>query len=236
MTMKRNQVIITALVVMIAVAGYLNYVDAKKTNTKTKVALTDTGEISALVPFDEEGMLTDNLLYTPAVEIGEALTMEDSGNMIMTDMTEMADVTDMQATAADQTTSPDAGEAVFVNTISSSSYFVQAKLEREQARSKQKDILMGLINDTKIDQEQRAMCADAMLEIQKRIEKETAAEAMIEAKGFKEVYVRIDDNTVDVVVNKDALSDAEIAQIEDIVKRKTGMNPEQIRISAIKKQ
>ena len=34
----------------------------------------------------------------------------------------------------------------------------------------------------------------------KRIEKENAAEDMLKAKGFSEVYVRIDDDTVDVVV------------------------------------
>ncbi len=223
MVMKRNQVIVTALVVMIAVAGYLNYSDSKDEG-QGPVVLDDYGEISAIAPFDENNMqATDPFMDTG--EIGDALTMEDEGNMISTSV--------MQAQSEGE--SYEAGEAVFVNTTLNSSYFVQAKLEREQSRAKQKDILMGLINDDKIDQDKRAVCADAMLEIQKRIEKETAAEAMIEAKGFKEVYVRIDDNTVDVVVNKDALSDAEIAQIEDIVKRKTGMNPEQIRISAMKK-
>ena len=59
---------------------------------------------------------------------------------------------------------------------------------------------------------------------------------MIEAKGFNEVYVRIDDDTVDVVVNKESLSEAEIAQIEDIVKRKTGVSADKIRISPIKKK
>ena len=74
-----------------------------------------------------------------------------------------------------------------------------------------------------------------MMQLQERIEKETAAEAMIESKGFKEAYVRIDDDTVDVVVDKDTLTDAEVAQIEDIVKRKTGMEPSKIRINTLQK-
>ena len=49
------------------------------------------------------------------------------------------------------------------------------------------------------------------------------------------MYIRIDDETVDVVVDKEMLSDAEIAQIEDIVKRKTGFKANQIRISTLKK-
>lgn len=92
-----------------------------------------------------------------------------------------------------------------------------------------------MINNKNLNDSKRSECADQKIEIQKRIEKETAAESMIESKGFSEVYVRIDDETVDVVVNKEALSQAEIAQIEDIVKRKTGMSASKIRISTMKK-
>ena len=86
-----------------------------------------------------------------------------------------------------------------------------------------------------ISQEQKEKCTESMMELQQRIEKETAAEAMIESKGFKEAYVRMDDDTVDVVVDKDTLTDAEVAQIEDIVKRKTGMDASKIRINTLSK-
>jgi stage III sporulation protein AH len=75
-----------------------------------------------------------------------------------------------------------------------------------------------------------------MLQLQERIEKETAAEAMIESKGFKEAYVRMDTDTVDVVVDRDTLTDAEVAQIEDIVKRKTGYDASKIRINTLQKK
>ena len=45
----------------------------------------------------------------------------------------------------------------------------------------------------------------------------------------------MDDDTVDVVVDKDTLTDAEVAQIEDIVKRKTGMEASKIRINTLSK-
>jgi stage III sporulation protein AH len=213
MKMKRNQIIITALVVMVAVAGYLNYADSAKNKTAAaQMALDDSGNLLGPLGLDDDTIWADTPNDPTAMQ-GDALV----------------------ATSANgESSDNNMGEAVFVST-QENPFFMQAKLEREQARAKQKEILMGMINDDKLDEDKRSASADAMLEIQKRIEKETATEAMIEAKGFKEVYVRIDDNTVDVVVNKDALSDAEIAQIEDIVKRKTGMTPEQIRISAMKK-
>ncbi len=220
-SLKRNQIIITALVVMIAVAGYLNYVD-RKDKTATGITLNDKGEISALIP-------TEIMTADTEGEIGTALTIDDNP-MIAT----LSDA-DQNSTLYVSDTTSDPGTAVFVNTTQDSSYFVQAKLNREQARAKEKEILTEVINNTNIEQIKKAEAADSIMEIQKRIEKETAAEAMIESKGFAEVYVRIDDESVDVVVNKEALTDAEIAQIEDIVKRKTGMRPDQIHISPMRK-
>ena len=42
--------------------------------------------------------------------------------------------------------------------------------------------------------------------------------------------------TVDVVVDRDTLTDAEVAQIEDIVKRKTGYDASKIRINTLQKK
>ena len=64
-------------------------------------------------------------------------------------------------------------------------------------------------------------------------EKETAAEILLEAKGFDDAIVSIDGGSVDVVVNTEELSEAQRAQIEDIVIRKTGVSADAIVISAV---
>ena len=124
---------------------------------------------------------------------------------------------------------------MFVNSSTDTSYFVQAKLDREQSRAKQKDMLNEMLNNEKATSEQKNEATTAMLQIQKRIEKENAAEDMLKAKGFSEVYVRMDDDTVDVVVDKEKLTDAEIAQIEDTIKRKQGLPADKIRITPFQK-
>ena len=64
-------------------------------------------------------------------------------------------------------------------------------------------------------------------------EKEAAAEVLLQAKGFQEAVVSINGDAVDVVINAAELSDAQRAQIEDIVKRKTDIAAENIVISTI---
>ncbi len=222
MSIKKNHVIITALVVMIAAAGYLNYIDSTPGDV-SEVMLTDEGDIAAVS--DDEVAVNDE---NPEI-LGEAALEETTAKAEESGKAEKTEENTEEAA------SPDAGTAVFVNSSNDSSYFVQAKLDREQSRNKQKDMLNEMLNNENIDAEKKNEVTTAMLQIQQRIEKETAAESMIEAKGFNEVYVRIDDDTVDVVVDKAELTDAEIAQIEDIVKRKTGVSADKIRITPLKK-
>ena len=213
---KRNHVIISALVVMIAVAGYLNFRDTRAGN-EDGWALTSTQEIMALILDDTTG-------HEVAVV---NTTLDEAGNLNTTHNISIA-------TTANETQNTEPGTAVFVNSANDSSFFIQAKLNREQARSSQMASLTEMINNQNIAQDQRALTAEQLLELQSRIERETAAEALVEAKGFTEVYVRIGDNTVDVVVDTPSLSDAEIAQIEDVIRRKTGFSLDQIFISPLR--
>lgn len=218
---KRNQVVVTALAVMIAAAGYLNFQESKSAEgTKTAMQLTEEGDMTAWV---DEGYsaLPDDMTAEEAAIVEDGKKGKPKLDPVTAEVSE---------TTGD-------GTAVFANAQAGSDaaqYFAEAKLDREQSRAKQKDILTEMINNTNVSESQKNVCSDSMLELQERIEKETAAEAMIEAKGFSDAYVRIDDETVDVVVNKDSLTEQEVAQIEDIVKRKTGYTAEQIRISTWK--
>jgi len=213
---KRNHVIISALVVMIAVAGYLNFRDTRA-GSENGWALTSTQEIMALILDDTTG-------HEVAVV---NTTLDDAGNLSTTHNISIA-------TTAGEGQQTEPGTAVFVNSANDSSFFIQAKLNREQARSSQMASLTEMINNQNIAQDQRALTAEQLLDIQSRIERETAAEALVEAKGFTEVYVRIGDNTVDVVVDTPSLTDAEIAQIEDVIRRKTGFTLDQIFISPLR--
>ncbi len=227
---KKNQIIITALVAMVAVAGYLNYINRSSLEPQ-EMMFNENGE---LINYDYDELEAAGDLYYDddiAIEMDSDTAVAASANASeKTDTTE--DTTQKSAAAEDDET----GKAVFVNNSNDSSYFIQAKLDREQSRAKQKEILTEMLSDENIDTAKKEECADSMIEIQKRIEKETAAESLIEAKGFEEAYVRIDDGTVDVVVSKAELTSAELAQIQDIVKRKTGAEVKNIRITPMKAQ
>ncbi|NLM14151.1 MAG: SpoIIIAH-like family protein [Epulopiscium sp.] len=226
---KRNQIIVTALVAMIAIAGYLNYTDSSRMKD-AEIVYDEELDISSTIP--DDAMIMETMETTDSSEgiIGEALTndpellaLEDSEEAGL-EVAEGEEVVDNE----------DPGAAVFVNSTTDTPYFAQAKLDREQARAQEKEILTQLLNNKDLEKDKKSKAAEEMLNLQKRIEKESATEAMIEAKGFKEVYVRINDNGVDVVVNKEKLTEQELAQIEKIVRSATGFDVDKIQIIPLK--
>ena len=236
--LKRNQVIITALVLMIAVAGYLSWQDSRQDMADSGFVLDGQGGGSPLVPdpnaqtlFPEDGAQTGLIgvpwpdVHNPAID-----SYSDVDWPSLADL----DLDNIMMPQTNEENMTEAGEAIFVDGRVESTFFVQARLMREQSRSNERSILNDLINNNNVEAEQRGQAADAMLEIQRRIERETAAEAVIKSKGFSEVYVRISDNAVDVIVNKPELTDQDLAQIIDVIKRKTGMNETQIHISPMR--
>ena len=199
--LKKNQVIITSLAVLIAIAGYLNFADVDL-GLKNKEASADSSSILEDVDYD----LTD-----------ETALLDENG----TD----SSLTDVQ----DQTTSTP-GEAVLT---AASDFAAQAKLSREQIRSQNKADLQAIINNQDLGDDQKQEAVSTMVSMADLTEKESAAELLLEAKGFENVIVNLTGETADVVVPEADLTDAKRAQIEDIVKRKTGIAPENIVITPL---
>ena len=95
-----------------------------------------------------------------------------------------------------------------------------------------RETLLEVINNTNVAEEEKQNAILAMTDMAQNAEMEAAAELLLEAKGFEGCVVSITDESADVVVNETDLGDAQRAQIEDIVKRKTEIAGENIVITA----
>jgi stage III sporulation protein AH len=227
--LKRNQIIIAALVVMIAVAGYLTWLDSRPDDDHIGYRLSD-GEIEALIgpsgtllAFDDVWNTTHNPAITAA---GDGITWPNLAGL---------DLSDIIALPTNEENITEAGEAVFVDRNNQSPFFVQARLNREQHRSTVKATLTDLINNYNISDAQRGQAFDEKMEIQRRIERETGIESLLESKGFAEVYVRISDHGVDIIIGQETLSPSELAVILDTAMRKAGVNANQVFVTPMRR-
>ena len=201
---KKNQIIIAALAVMIAAAGYLNYSGKlfgdKDTAEKTNAELAN----KELLDISEE------------------------------DVTASAsdDIKSQDGTDSDGSVDGTPGEAVLTSG-EASAVVAEAKVTREQVRAKNKESLMEIIDNENLSDEQKQDAVNQMVAMTDIAEKEATAETLLASKGFSEAVVSLTQDAADVVVNAAELSDANRAQIEDIITRKTGVAAQNIVITPV---
>lgn len=221
---KKNQIIITALSIMIAVAGYLNFSNRELT-VSSPIVETDTSQNAAESTTQES---VDTMDISGADEI--ALNEGAKGNQ---DNAEVS--APVQDKIGENSSQANIGEAVLTD-AGAADFITKAKLAREQTRAKSKEMLMNMIENDKIGESGKKEAEQKILQLSNDMEMESQIEQLLGAKGFQNVVVSISNENVDVLLNQEKLSDVQKAQVEDIVMRKTGLNMEKIVISTIKNQ
>ena len=201
---KKNQIIITTLAIMIAVAGYLNY---------SGRIFGESGKAEAT-----NGELANQELLDITSEDG---AQETAG-----------DIESQDQEVADGTVEGTPGEAVLTNG-DVTGVVAEAKVTREQVRAKNKETLLEIIDNANLSDEQKQDAINQMIAMTELAEKEAAVETMLASKGFSDTVVSLTAETADVVVNSAELTDANRAQIEDIITRKAEISPENIVITPI---
>ncbi|HIW84275.1 MAG TPA: SpoIIIAH-like family protein [Candidatus Dorea gallistercoris] len=200
---KKNQVIIAVLAVMIAAAGYLNY----------------SGRLFS----DGDG----------AAEANADLASQELLDISEEDLASSSqDIESQDSEAEDGSVEGTPGEAVLTSG-EASGVVAEAKVTREQIRAQNKESLLEIINNENLSDDQKQEAVSQMVAMTEIAEKEAAAETLLASKGFSEAVVSLTDDSADVVVNAAELSDANRAQIEDIVTRKTGVAAQNIVITPV---
>lgn len=276
--LRKNQIMITALAVMIAVAGYLNFAGTKigeedfisvdgsseltydmseydisdedmyaislreDTDGTIQNYTSETGNNTDIASLDTDDVtITDNYLSSDMNALSDsAADPSIAGDMAQSSDTASADVQvtgeadalaanteEAGATVIEQEVP---GEAVFTS-ASGVSTLAGAKLLKEQTRAQNKESLLDIIQNEELTEEAKKEAISSMIALTETAQKESDAQMLLEAKGFTQTVVSISGDTADVLVETADLTEAQTAQILDIVQRKTGILPENIIIT-----
>lgn len=207
--MKKNQMIIAVLAIMIAAAGYLNY-SGRLFSDKEQAKQTSA-----------------ELANQELLDISEEDLASASGDINSQD----SDTEGKEDGETDGTP----GEAVLTSG-DANAVVAEAKVTREQVRAKNKETLQQIIDNESLSEEQKKDAVAQMVNMTELAEKEAAAETLLASKGFSEAVVSLSEDSADVVVSAKELSEANRAQITDIVTRKTGVAAENVVINPINEQ
>ena len=116
----------------------------------------------------------------------------------------------------------------------SADYFTEARLEKESSRSKSLEILNQTAANESFDADIRQKAQNQILKMAEDVEKESMIEKVAQAKGYQEVAVYIDGDSVKLIVKKDSLNEQDVAKLKDIIVEQTGISPQNIKIVEMK--
>ncbi len=129
------------------------------------------------------------------------------------------------------TTPPTGGESGTTTTTGDpNDYFVQARLNRENARQEALDIIRDLMNDVKASEQTQQDALAKAAAIAAAVEQESKIESLVKAKGFSDCVVYIEGDSCNVVVRSANLDAAQALQITEIVTAQSNVVAQNVKI------
>ena len=205
MVFKKKEIIAASLVVLIGVAGYLNW------------SYQDTIRVQDGESYIETGKKLGEAQLVNADQEVEETTEENAEET-------NAENTEETQEEAEQTSEVTGG----------ADYFEQAKLNKENSRSKSLEILNQTAENESFDAEIRKKAGDKIIAVASNVQKETEIESIAQSKGYNEICVYVDDTEADVMVRKDCFCDEDVVKLTAIVTEQLKISPQNVKIVEVK--
>ena len=109
-------------------------------------------------------------------------------------------------------------------------YFEESKLSRDTMYSQTLETYQEILNNTNVSEEQKAIVTEEISKLNKEKNAIMICENLISTKGFSNCVIFANVDSISVIVEADELQTDEIAQIQNIISREMGAEPENIHI------
>lgn len=204
MVLKRKEIVAASLVLLIGIAGYLNW------------SYQDSIQVLDGESYIETGKKLGEAQYVSSTEDG----VEGEGEKKEGEALEQAEAT--------------AGAEAEVIEDADGGFFEQARMDREAARSKSMEILNSTATNESFDGEIRKKAGEKILEISSDIENENAIESLAQSKGYAEVCAYINDGAARIMVRKEGFSTEDVVKITDIATETLNLSANSVKIVEVK--
>lgn len=243
--MKKNQVVILALALMLMTAGYLNYTNNHENENMLLAGLGDAQLVSANVA-DGNALTTNEVVESnsEATDSNEQTQIEsnenelnnvqgiDEQNALNGTSEESANNVDANAPTTNQQNANQADTTQETSTqTSNDDYFTRSKLERETMYSQMLETYTGILENEKISSEQKDIAENEIKNINDTKNAIMVVENLFETKGFENAIVFVNNPSVNVVIKAKELTTEQVAQVQNIVQRELKTEIENIHIT-----
>lgn len=211
--LKRNQVIIYVIAVMLMVAGYLNY-----TTRTADEAIQVSSELNKT---DEYANIGDARLVSSDALEENTNTINDTENHARENKTNITNSTNETSSNI---------ETQQTN-ITSDDYFVKSKLERDTMYSQMLETYENVLNSSNSLETQKQSATEEITKINNTKNSIMICENLLKTKGFENSVIFVNEESISVIIGVQELKEDEIAQIQNIISREMKADIENIHIS-----
>lgn len=211
--LKRKQIVGLSLIVLVAAAGFIQwiYTPGKNADNGKQAAAADT------VKTAEENILLYEGEHEPEEKTQTDKTKEEKTGEAQYVNSEAEKATEVSAGVEDKAKKGD-------------SYFSDARLQREKAKSSAIATLNELIKNPDSDKEAKKSAEEQIVKYANAQKSETTCENIIKAKGFADCVVFINADNVTVVVKSTKLSESDAAKIQAVITAQVDVDAKNIKI------
>ena len=215
--LKKNQIVIFAIALMLITAGYLNY--SMKTE-ETAVWSDQTNEQVAGIG-DAKLVSSNNAIENNTI----------SNSIVDNDNTEVSTSKNEISNRNDVVENDDVSQTSANVSGGNDKYFSESRLEREKMYSEMLESYQSMLSSNNVSPEQRNNAQSEISKINSQKNAIMIAENLIKNKGFKDIVIFVNNESVSVVIDSENLQEADIAQIQSIIQRELSVNAQNIHIS-----
>ena len=219
MVLKRKEIVAASLVLLIGIAGYLNW------------SYQDSIQVLDGESYIETGKKLGEAQYVsnPAEDVEGEVQKEEGEAQQTANTQESAQGED----AAPQQTESEK-KTVEVAEDKDGTFFEQARIDREAARSKSVEILNQTAANESFDSEIRKKAGEKLLGVSSDIENENAIESLAMSKGYAEVCAYVNEGMARIMVRHDNFSEADVVKITDIATEILNLSANCVKIVEVK--
>lgn len=209
---KKNQLTILVLALMLVTAGYLNYNSNQTVTTEGEIAsIGDATLVSSNSVISENTSNANNISNT---------TNDIVSNSNLVDNTVSTNNTSNNTTVATNSEAETKNE----------DYYTSSRLERDTMYSEMLESYQKILDSTTTSSKQKEEAQKEITIINNTKNAIMITENLIKTKGFEDCIVFSNDDSVNAVIKKEKLTKEDTAQIQSIIAREMNSKLENIHI------
>ena len=224
--LKKNQIIIYVIAIMLMTAGYLNYTTKQGGDSVETSIEMESKDDTKLADIGDATLVSSNDI------VGGDTTDTNTVNTTQNENTNNTNSTNISNTANNTNTNNSTQNTIATSSnTSKDDYFTKSKLERDTMYSQMLETYEKVLNSSNSLETQKQTATQENKKINQTKNSIMICENLIKTKGFENVIIFVNGESISVIVGIEELKQEEVAQIQNIVARELNCKVENIHIS-----